>query len=307
MHNKAVIKGHRIIKMNKKIILYPNIETDIDFVKTRQVADILAENGRQAVLCPISIDESPDFNINDITPPEGYKISSIENELADAEMIITFGGDGTILRAARAASETGVPILGVNLGSKGFMTELEADDIGLLKTAAHGNYKIETRIMLDINVERDGKTIYKDFILNDIAIKGDNKVIDLTILGDNQKITHFHGDGVVIATPTGSTAYSMSAGGPIVDPVAKNIIITPICAHMLEARSFVLELGRIVSVEIGYKRYNPAHISIDGGNPIHIQSGDIIKVYKSERTTQLVRLSDKSFYRKVSEKLGEKA
>jgi len=290
----------------RKLILYPNIDTDINFTKTRQVGDILIKNGWQVVLCPISIDDSPEMSINEITPPEGYILSTIENELSTAEMIITFGGDGTILRAARAASEAGVPILGINLGSKGFMAELEANDTELLKTATEGEYKIETRIMLDIEVERDGKTVYNDFILNDIAIKGDNKVIDLTIYGDNQKITHFRGDGTVIATPTGSTAYSMSAGGPIVDPAAKNIIITPICAHMLEARSFVLELGRVVTVEIGYKRYNPAHISVDGGDPIHIQSGDTIKVYRSKRVTQLVRLSDRSFYRKVSEKLGEK-
>jgi len=290
----------------RKIILCPNIDTDINFAKTKQVGDLLKDNGWQVAFCPIFIDDAHNLCVKEFTIPHGYRMSCIEDELAEAEMIITFGGDGTILRAARAASETLVPILGVNLGSKGFMAELEADDIELLKTATEGNYKTETRIMLDIEVVREGTVEYKDFILNDIAIKGDNKVIELTIFGDDQKITHFHGDGVVIATPTGSTAYSMSAGGPIVDPAAKNIIITPICAHMLEARSFVLELGRIVTIELGFKKYNPAHISVDGGDPMHIQSGDIIKVYKSERTTQLVRLSDKSFYRKVSEKLGER-
>jgi len=290
----------------RKVILYPNIDTDTGFKMTKQVGDILKEKGWLVALCPISIDENPDFIPTNITPPKGYEISRIENELASAEMIITLGGDGTILRAARAASELRVPILGINLGNKGFMTELEADDIGLLKSEADGDYTIETRIMLDVEVIRDGKIIFTDFFLNDIAIKGDNKVIDLTIFGDNQKITHFHGDGTVIATPTGSTAYSMSAGGPIVDPAAKNIIITPICAHILEARSFVLVLGRVVTVEIGYKRYNPAHISVDGSEPVHVQSGDIIKVYKSERATQLIRLSDKSFYKKVSEKLGER-
>ncbi|MCL2821503.1 MAG: NAD(+)/NADH kinase [Oscillospiraceae bacterium] len=290
----------------RKIILYPNIDTDIGLKMTKRVADILTENRCQVVICPISIDDSSQINSADISSSAGYRFSSIENELDTSEMIITFGGDGTILRAARAASELSVPILGINLGSKGFMAELEVDDTELLKTAANGDYKIETRIMLDVEIIRENEVIYKDFILNDVAIKGETKVIDLTIFGDNQKITHFHGDGVVIATPTGSTAYSMSAGGPIVDPAAKNIIITPICAHMLEARSFVLVLGRIVTIEIGYKRYNPAHISVDGAEPVSIQSGDIVKVYKSERNTQLVRLSDKSFYRKVSEKLGER-
>jgi len=270
---------------------------------TRQVDKILKNNGWQTVLCPKSIEDSTEKDFSKIAPPAGYTFSNIENEISSAEMIITFGGDGTILRAARAASDLSVPILGINLGGKGFMAELEAEDIGLLKSVADGEYKIETRIMIDVEVERDGKIICRDFALNDVVVRGDNKVIDMAVFGDNQKITHFFGDGVVIATPTGSTAYSMSAGGPIVDPAAKNIIITPICAHILEARSFVLVLGRVVTVEIGYKKSNPSYVSVDGGSHINTQSGDIIKVFKSEKTTQLVRLSDKSFFSKISSKL----
>ena len=290
----------------RKIILYPNIDTDRELATTAKVGEILKNNGWHTVLCPISIEDSIHTNLSEFTPPQGLQLSSIDTELATAEMIITFGGDGTILRAARAAADLGVPILGINLGGKGFMAELEAGEINLLSFVAHGEYNIETRIMIDVEIERGGDILYRDFALNDIVIKGDNKVIDMTIYGDNQKITSFSGDGTVIATPTGSTAYSMSAGGPIVDPTAKNIIITPICAHVLEARSFVLMLGRIVTVEIGNKKVNPAYISVDGGGHVSIQSGDIIRVCKSERKTQLVRLSDKSFYRKVSEKLGER-
>jgi len=291
---------------HRKIILFTNIDTDSDFQVTLQVGEILKNNGWQTVLCPISIEDSQELCLSGLDSPPGYHFSKLEQELDTAEMVITFGGDGTILRAARAASEFGVPILGINLGGKGFMAELEADEIGLLKSVADGDYNIETRIMLDVEVLRDGEIITNDFALNDIVIKGDNKVIDLTIFGDKQKITRFSGDGTVIATPTGSTAYSMSAGGPIVDPAAKNIIITPICAHVLEARSFVLVLGRIVTIELGSKKSNPAYISVDGGAHIRIRSGDIVEIYKSNRSTHLVRLSDKSFYRKVSEKLGER-
>ena len=285
----------------RKIILYPNVESDIDFKVTRQVKKILETGGWHTVLCPFFTNDSEETALH-----TGEGFSKIEDELATAEMIITFGGDGTILRAARAAAALGIPILGVNLGGKGFMAELEAEDITLLESVTDGEYRIETRVMIDVEVLRDDKIVCRDFALNDIVVKGDNKVIDITIYGDNQKITRFSGDGTVIATPTGSTAYSMSAGGPIVDPAAKNIIITPICAHVLEARSFVLVLGRVVTVEIGNKKNNPAYISVDGGDHIYIQSGDIVKVFKSEKFTQLVRLSDKSFYRKVSEKLGER-
>ena len=287
--------------MSRKIILYTNVETDTDLSMTLKVKSILDKSGWLTVLCPFILNDSATTTL-----PSHNTYSSLENELSTAEMIITLGGDGTILRAARAAAEAGVPILGINLGGKGFMAELEAGDIGLLETVISGEYNIETRIMINVEVIRDGETISSDFALNDVVVKGDNKVIDMTIYGDGQKISYFHGDGAVIATPTGSTAYSMSAGGPIVDPAAKNIIITPICAHVLEARSFVLVLGRVVTVEIGSKKTNPAYISVDGGNHITIQSGDIVKVFKSERITRLVRLSDKSFYRKVSEKLGER-
>ena len=285
----------------RKIILYPNEENDAGFKLTQQVADILKKSDWQIVICPAFVDETVSPG-----PQSGIPFSDLESELSTAKMIITIGGDGTILRAARAAADFGVPILGVNMGGKGFMAELEAEDIGLLESVAIEDCDIETRMMLDVELQRDGETITYGYALNDVVIKGNNKVIDMTIFGDNQRITHFSGDGAVIATPTGSTAYSMAAGGPIVDPAAKNIIITPICAHVLEVRSFVLVAGRIVTVEIGYKKSNPAYISIDGGDFINVRSGDTVKVYKSGRITKLVRLSDKSYYRKVSEKLGEK-
>jgi len=283
------------------IILYPNAERDPGFELTSKVNEMLTKSGKQTVFCPFFEDDSAQT----ILPP-GFVIATLDDELPRAEMIITFGGDGTILRAARAAADWGAPILGINLGGKGFMAELEVEDVGMVDIASAGGYKIENRMMLDISVIRDGESIYENFALNDVVIKGSNKVIDLTLFGDGQKISHFSGDGAVIATPTGSTAYSMAAGGPIVEPSAQNIIITPICAHLLEARSFVLVSDRRVSVEIGYRKHNPAYMSVDGGDNTSIQSGDVINVGKSERYTRLVRLSSRSFYKKVSEKLGEK-
>jgi len=265
----------------RKVVLYPNAENDIDFKMAKHVGEIFEKSGWEASLC--SYPKKPDIN--------------------DVEMIITFGGDGTILHAARAAADVDVPILGINMGGKGFIAELEADDISLVETIIAGNYKLETRMMINIEISRDNKVIYNDFALNDIVIKGDNKVIEMTVFGDDEMITRFNGDGTVIATPTGSTAYSMSAGGPIVEPTAKNIIITPICAHVLEAKSFVLVATRIVTVNIDHKKGILAYVSVDGGKHTSVQSGDLIKVCKSEKSTNLVRLSDKSFYHKISSKL----
>ncbi|MCL2628153.1 MAG: NAD(+)/NADH kinase [Oscillospiraceae bacterium] len=265
----------------RKAVLYPNRENDIDFKMSKFVGEIFVKNG---------------WEISQHVYP-GYP------DLSGVEMIITFGGDGTILHAARAAADVDVPILGINMGGKGFIAELEVSDIELAETAALGDYKLETRMMIDIEIMRGGKVICNDFALNDIVIKGDNKVIEMTVFGDDEMITSFSGDGTIIATPTGSTAYSMSAGGPIVEPTAKNIIITPICAHVLEAKSFVLVATRIVTVDIDHKKGISAYVSIDGGTHINIQNGDLIKVSKSEKSTSLVRLSDRSFYHKISSKL----
>jgi len=288
------------MKDKKKIILYPNAERDIGFKLTKKVAEMLNKRGREISFCPM-------FDAYIKIGKTELESKDLLEELPGAEMIITFGGDGTILRAARAAAEANVPILGMNLGGKGFLAELETKDIGLLDKIAKGEYKIECRMMLDIEIKRNGETLYKDFALNDVVIRGDNKVVDLMLFGDGEEILHFSGDGAVIATPTGSTAYSMSAGGPIVEEAADNIIVTPICAHELMAKSFVLISDRRVSVEMGHRKHNPAHISVDGGDYQAIASGDIINVFKSEKCTRLVRLSNRSFYKKVSEKLGERA
>ena len=285
----------------KNIILYSNAENDVGYEMALRVSEMLLKRGRRAVFCPMFDDAS--FAC---APPPELEVAVLENELACAEMIITFGGDGTILRAARAAADLGVPILGINMGGKGFIAELEVEEIGLIDQAITGDYTIVSRMMLAVEVLRDGEPVCKDFALNDVVIKGDNKVIDLTLFGDGHRISHFSGDGAVIATPTGSTAYSMAAGGPIVEPEAHNIIVTPICAHVLEAKSFVLVSNRRVSVEVGHKKHNPAYMSVDGGDHVGIQVGDMVNVSKSESCTRLVRLSNRSFYEKVSEKLGEK-
>ena len=285
----------------KKIILYPNAEHDIGFETSKKVCDILRNFGRNVAFCPVLSEDYPDC-----APLSGIKPSDLRDELPDAEMIVTLGGDGTILHAARIAAGAGVPILGINMGGKGFLTELEIEDIALIGAAAKGEYRIGSRMMLDVEVKRGGEAVCKDRALNDIVIRGDSKVIELTLLGDGQRISHFSGDGAIIATPTGSTAYSMSAGGPIVEPAAQNIIVTPICAHVLEARSFVLVSDRRVSVEIGYRKHNPAYMSVDGCEQVDIQSGDVVNARKSRESTRFVRLSNRSFYKKVSEKLGEK-
>lgn len=291
------------MKENQTIILYPNAESDIGFGVTRRVLEMLKSRDRRAVVCPAFGDQGAYDAAR--SWPAGLEPTDIEAELPQAEMMISFGGDGTILYAARAAAASGVPILGVNMGGKGFMAELEAEDIGLIDSVAKGEYKLENRMMLDVGITRGAESLISDFALNDVVVKGSNKVVDLMLFGDGQMISRFSGDGVVIATPTGSTAYSWAAGGPIVEEAAHNIILTPICAHVLGVKSFVLVSDRRVSVELGDKTRNPVFMSVDGGDQVSVMHGDVVKVRKSERYTRLVRLSNRSYYKKVSEKLGD--
>jgi NAD+ kinase len=276
------------------------LNRDKDLVLTQEVYGMLTASGVTVTVCPLFEEDC------DMPACAGLNVSTLEKELDGADMLITFGGDGTILRTARAAAGKSVPILGVNMGTKGFMAEIEKEDIGLIPGAVLGNYALDRRMMLDVELLRDGAVIYSDFALNDVVVAGITKVIDITLYGDGQVISHFSGDGAIVATPTGSTAYSMAAGGPIIEPCADNIIVTPICAHVLAAKAFVMASDRLVSVELGTVKANPAYLSVDGGGYLNLVSGDIVNVKKSNKETLLVHLSNRSFYKKVSEKLGEK-
>jgi NAD+ kinase len=276
------------------------MKRDKELNLTREVIELLKDCGVSAAVCPL-------FDEDGVSPRDGeIELLDLEKELGGADMVIAFGGDGTILRVARMAADKKVPVLGVNMGTMGFIAELEQEDIGLIPNIVRGDYALDRRMMLDVELKRDGAVIHRDFALNDVVVAGITKVIDLTLCGDGQKISHFSGDGAIVATPTGSTAYSMAAGGPIVEPSADNIIVTPICAHVLAAKAFVLASDRTVSVELGAVKANPAYLTVDGGVYLNLYSGDIITVRKSVKETLLVHLSNRSFYKKVNEKLGEK-
>lgn len=284
----------------KRVLLCPNEKRDKNFALTKKVAAMLDGCADELLICPM-FEESRGGPY-----PDGLAFSTLEKELPTADMAVVFGGDGTILHAARAAAAFSVPILGVNMGSVGFMAQLEKEDIGMIPKAVGGKYEPDRRMLLDVELVRDGTIVYTDFALNDVVVAGVTKIIELTIYGDGEKISHFAGDGAVVATPTGSTAYSMSAGGPIVEPDTRNIIVTPICPHVLAAKAFVLASDRRVSIELGDSKANPAYLTVDGVNSIELKSGDVIRVSESKRAALLVRLSGRSFYNKVSEKLGER-
>lgn len=284
----------------KQVILTPNPFRDKSFRHTLQVERILRETGLETKIClPFHTDRVPE-SVPDMT------ISDLQQELPHADLLICFGGDGTILHTSKLALDYHIPILGINTGTMGFMAELESTEVELLRNIAAGKYTIEHRMMLDVEVWRDGRKLFSDTALNDAAItKGAvARVIQLAVYCDGVEASAFSGDGVVVCTPTGSTAYSVSAGGPIVEATARNIIVTPICAHTMQAKSLVTDGDRTVTVRIGRIGRKNAFLSVDGGRAFRLNAEDQIKIRRSTYETRLMKLKGTSFYQIVREKLG---
>ena len=286
--------------MNGHILLCPNVHRDPGLAVTRQVMELLASHGHPFQVCPLMADDWGG------SLPQDIPTAALRDALRGASLAVTLGGDGTILRTARVLAGSGVPVLGVNTGHKGFLTELEAKELSRLEAAAAGQFAVYPRMMLDVELLRGGQTVYTNLALNEAVVRALVSVIRLEAFGDGTEITAFSGDGIIAATPTGSTAYSMAAGGPLVEPEADCIILTPICTFRLAARSFVLTPDRHVtirSVEQGEKK---AVLSVDG-DPVDFLDADELRLRRSEQTLLTARVSDRSFYEIVFEKLNDKS
>ena len=282
----------------KRVILTPNPYRDKNFQTVRQAMKILQDAGIEPRLClPFEVDRTYDL-------PRDLHFHKLDRELQNTELVICFGGDGTILHMAKAATRHGVPILGVNIGTMGFMAELESTELDKLALLATEEYKLDTRMMLDVTVRRDRDIIYHDICLNDVVItKGAvARIVHLSVRCDGVQAMECGGDGIIIATPTGSTAYNLSAGGPIVEPEAKSILVTPICAHDMVSRSMVASDKRVITVGLTHNARRNAFLSVDGGKAVRLNMGDIATIRRANMETKLLRLKDRSFYDVVNMK-----
>jgi len=282
----------------KKVILTPNPYRDKNFYTVREAMKVLKNAGLEVRLClPFEVDKTYEL-------PKDLYFSRLDRELPNASMVICFGGDGTILHMAKAATRHGIPILGVNIGTMGFMAELESSELSELARLADDDYSIDNRMMLDVTVHRDRDIIFHDICLNDVVVtKGAvARIVHLAIQCDGVQAMECGGDGVIVATPTGSTAYSLSAGGPIVEPEAHSILITPICAHDVASRCIVASDKRVITLGLTHNARRNAFLSVDGGKALRMNMGDIATVRKSNLVTKLVRLKERSFYDVVNHK-----
>jgi NAD+ kinase len=235
--------------------------------------------------------------------PEGVDREEIGSRI---DMVVAFGGDGTLLMAARSVRKFNVPILGINLGAFGYLTVFNLNEmIEALEMIYRGDYRTEKRMMLDVLMHGGGKTQADYSVLNDVVINRGNlsRMVDLEVIVDDRYLTTYKADGLIISTPTGSTAYSLSAGGPIVFPVLDSIIINPICPHTLTNRPVMLPESASIRVVLWTKGVG-ATVTLDGQLSFDLRSGDSIVIRKSKYVTNLVTSPRREYLQILRSKLG---
>ena len=277
--------------MNNFFII-ANKQKDINLEITEQIRHHISRLG---AVC--NIYDQYDRDVSSIDIPEG------------TQCILVIGGDGTILAAARMLVGSNIPLLGINLGTLGFLADVNLADLSkTLDLLLQDQYQVENRIMLTAEVYKHGEKAATYIALNDFNINrfGASRVIGLKVGINGSVIDRYRADGVIVCTPTGSTGYNLSAGGPIINPTCKNFVITPICPHSLTARSIVLAKEDIVTVEVEQIRSNikeEAIISFDGREGLSLFPGDQVKIYKSQEVTPFIKATEVSFVQILKEKL----
>ncbi|MHB8620623.1 MAG: NAD(+)/NADH kinase [Chloroflexota bacterium] len=213
------------------------------------------------------------------------------------DLVVTLGGDGTLLRAARVAAPAGIPILGVNLGKLGFLCDIGPENV-LLELPAYldGDYNIEERLMLRVSHQRGGREIFSDHALNDAVVAHASmaSIVRIHAAINGNRLTTFAADGVIVATPSGSTAYSFAAGGPIVHPADNHLLLTPICPHKPRFGSVVAPPNAIITLAL--ESEVPAVITVDGDGVVPVESGDVVEVRESPYRTHLLRKDSERYF-----------
>lgn len=284
----------------KKFALLTNYSKDKRLVYTRMIKTYITENGGSYWI-PRYISE-PDKDGD-----QRYDFSDMPE---DIECVLVLGGDGTLLQAARELLQRHIPLLGINLGTLGFLTSAEKSELPkCLDSVLDDSCSIDERMMLEGVVYHGSEKIQMNIALNDVIIAraGFSRLVELKIYVNGELLSIYNADGIIVSTPTGSTGYSLSAGGPIIFPQTDVIVITPICPHSLQARSLVVSGEDRIMIEIGRRRKTQkeeAMVTFDGRSAQELETGDRIEIYKAQETTQLIRLKGRSFYQVLQNKIG---
>ena len=287
-----------------RIMVQTNILKEKALLVSRRVILLLQQSGAEVL---VSLEQQQ--RIAELLPEEARRRVCFlpEEEIYEAcQVIVVVGGDGTILRMAEPASRYHRPVLGVNCGTIGFMSEIEPEELELLQQLLDGNYTRDDRILLDVTVQdQTGQEVFRRAALNDAVVSRGfiNKVLPLTVCVDGQEVFSFGGDGVIIATPTGSTAYSLAAGGPILDSQTKGVVVTPICPHSLASPAMVFAQERKINICVGQVADEEVFISCDGAAGYSLCAGATAEVRLSDQIVQLITFSKADQFQAIDQKL----
>ena len=225
--------------------------------------------------------------------------------LKSCDMVLTIGGDGTIIHAARKSAPLDKPLLGINTGRLGFVAELEPNELDMLQRIAEGNYSVEKRMMLKVTCKNNDFYAMNDAVISRGSL---SRLIDIdvSLAEDRGYICSYRADGLIVSTPTGSSAYSLAAGGPVVEPTMKCIVMTPVCSHSLFARPVVFSHKSQLAVSASCDDNTQVYLTRDGAKTLTIARSDMIYITSSKIETKLIKLKDKSFYKVLNDKFTEK-
>lgn len=270
-----------------KILIVVNYDKDHAAACTEQIVQVLEENG-----CATAV--------------QGYRYQpEVLQGLADCDMVIAVGGDGTIIHTAKAAAKHQKPVLGVNTGKLGFIAGVETDELQHLKRLTTNDFETEVRHMLQVALIRKGQAApcWSHIALNDVVVSGSlSKIITYQMAISGHKPYHYRADGFIFATATGSTAYSLSAGGPVIEPTMNCMVYTPICPHSLFNRSVIFQAGTEIKVTVPENR-SPLYLTVDGETALELHTGDQMVVSGATRQVTFIRLNRRGFYDTVNEKI----
>lgn len=283
----------------KRIALIPNLTKNGAYEESLKAIRLLKSFGGKILMTADLSEKYPD---NDIAFFESHEVL-----IQKCDAVVTIGGDGTIIHAAKHAANFEKPLLGINMGRLGFVAELEPNELPMLERLFSGDYNVEKRQMLKVTLKsKSGSKSF--FALNDAVISRGSmtKIIDLDVWLKKSYICHYRADGLIVSTPTGSSAYALSAGGPVIEPSMSCILMTPICSHSLFSRPVLFNPSSEILVNAASREDTDLTLTIDGETTIPITADDTVVITTAEIYAELIVLKDKTFYRVLSDKFTER-
>lgn len=280
-----------------KLAIFPNLTRENAFSVTTEICETLDK---------LHMEYCMDTALRDTFPNTNASFLSEEKMLSDADMVLAVGGDGSIIYALHKAIRFEKPVLGINAGRLAFLAGLERHELPLLSALLSGNYHTEKRMMLIAEVLQKDNVLHSEFCINDAVLSrmGAAKLTGLSVTADGHTVGEYLGDGVIVATPTGSTAYSLSAGGPIVDPALESLLVTPVCPHALSARTHLFSPSTELTItpttdsELG--------LTCDGREPFPVPPDAVVRIRKCETSAYLIRIKADGFTDILHKKLQQR-